>query len=318
MWVVDEEPWSWFLFEDSGRLYLDVLIEKGAISYGATAELTDGQAAEYAAGGHSWMNSLAGTVHGKAYDLQWTAPALPADFHERTLDALREWRARKRILKRFNVYNKSIAFDPATGDAHEIQRVEDAAVEGIGDVVADTCVALVQNGTRQHLYVGKACFEPEYGALKLNYVHQSNGTTVFSAADRTKQVQLTYPSWWLQSPPWPVAFGSPADEDEDFCGYVITALKAPDRAALLASLTGRARIHGVKYYAYSPGASTSLPGVFRFYENRARVPERYATVQGWVGDATLWRHFGSGALAECDVISPAEACNIIVELEKAR
>ncbi|VWC19188.1 hypothetical protein BLA6863_05773 [Burkholderia lata] len=38
MRVIAEDPWSWFLLEEDGKLYLDVLVEHGAVSFGATSD----------------------------------------------------------------------------------------------------------------------------------------------------------------------------------------------------------------------------------------------------------------------------------------
>ena len=92
MQVIAEEPWSWFLFEDGGTLYLDVLVEHGAVSFDVTAELTAEQATEYSRKGVACLAQLAGDMRYKALMRQWCIPALPSDWCARSVLAVHEWR----------------------------------------------------------------------------------------------------------------------------------------------------------------------------------------------------------------------------------
>jgi hypothetical protein len=95
MRVVAEEPWSWFLFEDDGKLFLDVLVENGAISFAATAEFNPEQAARYAREGIGYLNDLSSEMRHKALMRQWSEPPLPPDWAQRSVAAVHEWRKRR-------------------------------------------------------------------------------------------------------------------------------------------------------------------------------------------------------------------------------
>jgi hypothetical protein len=92
MQVIAEEPWDWFLFEDGGKLYLDVLIEHGAISFNVTAALNEEQADDYAREGLACLMQLAGEMRHKALTRQWCAPSLPSEWSQRSISAVHEWR----------------------------------------------------------------------------------------------------------------------------------------------------------------------------------------------------------------------------------
>jgi hypothetical protein len=68
----------------------------------------------------------------------------------------------------------------------------------------------------------------------LQYGHNIDGTTSFSAADSAKNAQVTYPSWWHTSAPGVAAFGRGNDNDEDFCAYAKFMCEQPDRILDLA------------------------------------------------------------------------------------
>ncbi len=90
--VVAEEPWGWFLFADGNVLYLDVLVEHGAVSYTVTAALTDEQGAEFARGGAAALAPLASEMRRQAIMHEWQAQGLPADWAARSMAAVDEWR----------------------------------------------------------------------------------------------------------------------------------------------------------------------------------------------------------------------------------
>ena len=89
--VVAEEPWDWFLFDDDGVYYLDVLVEHGAISYDVTAQLTADQVAVYARDGKSILMQLARDMRHQAIIRQWRASPLPAGWGPRSTAAVHEW-----------------------------------------------------------------------------------------------------------------------------------------------------------------------------------------------------------------------------------
>jgi hypothetical protein len=94
MLVIAEKAWDWFLFEDEGRLYLDVLVEHGAISFSVTAELTKEQSVAYAREGSNCLAGLSSDMRHKALMRQWTSTTLPPDWGRRSLAAVREWQER--------------------------------------------------------------------------------------------------------------------------------------------------------------------------------------------------------------------------------
>lgn len=91
MEVIAEDPWNWFLFADEGKLYLDVLVENGAVSYSVTAELTPEQASAYRRDGASSFASVSGEMRQKALTRTWRIVPLPPDWADRSVAAVHEW-----------------------------------------------------------------------------------------------------------------------------------------------------------------------------------------------------------------------------------
>jgi len=94
MEVIAEAPWNWFLFHDDGKLYLDVLVENGAVSFSVAAELTREQADAYRRDGPDGLALLAGEMRHKALERTWRIGALPADWGEQSHAAVHEWQSR--------------------------------------------------------------------------------------------------------------------------------------------------------------------------------------------------------------------------------
>ena len=91
MKVVAEAPWDWFLFEDDGRLYLDVLVEHGAISFSVTAELSTEVASAFRRDGASALGDVAGEMRHKGLAREWQASPLPSGWSARSVAAVHEW-----------------------------------------------------------------------------------------------------------------------------------------------------------------------------------------------------------------------------------
>jgi hypothetical protein len=94
MHVIAEDPWNWFLLEDEGTLYLDVLVENGAVSFSVAAELTAEQASGYRQGGAGILGAVAGEMRDKALRRTWRGDPLPAGWAEESAAAVREWQRR--------------------------------------------------------------------------------------------------------------------------------------------------------------------------------------------------------------------------------
>jgi hypothetical protein len=95
MKVVAEEPWDWFLIEEDGRLYLDVLVEHGAISFSVTAELSTEVASAYRRDGASALSCVAGEMRRKGLVREWQAPPLPLGWSARAVAAVHEWQRQR-------------------------------------------------------------------------------------------------------------------------------------------------------------------------------------------------------------------------------
>lgn len=95
MRVIAEEPWSWFLLEEDGKLYLDVLVENGAVSFTVTSELISEEAARYAQEGIRYLSDLSSAMRHKALTRQWSAPPLPSNWAARSITAIHEWQKRR-------------------------------------------------------------------------------------------------------------------------------------------------------------------------------------------------------------------------------
>jgi len=85
MQVIAESPMEWFLFEENGRVWLDVLVQHEVVSFSVTAELRSSDPQAY-------VPMLVATMRDRALRREWTAPTLPAGWQERSLEAVRVWR----------------------------------------------------------------------------------------------------------------------------------------------------------------------------------------------------------------------------------
>lgn len=100
MKVVAEEPWNWFLFEDDGKLYLDVLVEHGAVSFSVTAELSSEQARAFRRDGAVALSGVAGEMRHQGFMREWQAPTLPSGWSARSVAAVHEWQKQRGPLAR--------------------------------------------------------------------------------------------------------------------------------------------------------------------------------------------------------------------------
>lgn len=94
MQVIAEDPWNWFLFEDEGLLYLDVLVENGAVSFSVAAELTPEQAGAFRRMGVASLAPVADEMRRKGHMRTWRVTPLAADWTERSVAAVHEWKSR--------------------------------------------------------------------------------------------------------------------------------------------------------------------------------------------------------------------------------
>ena len=92
MQVLAEEPWSFFLLEDEGKLYVDVLVERGAVSFSVTAELSAEQTRGYRQQGASFVSGLAHKIRSDALSGRWKPAHFPPAWHDRATAAVVNWR----------------------------------------------------------------------------------------------------------------------------------------------------------------------------------------------------------------------------------
>ena len=94
MKVVAEAPWNWFLFEDDGRLYLEALVEHGAVSFTVAAELDAEATNAWHGEGQGALDRVAAGMRDKALRREWVIPPLPADWSARSGAAVQAWKMR--------------------------------------------------------------------------------------------------------------------------------------------------------------------------------------------------------------------------------
>lgn len=92
MRVVAESPWDWFLFEEDGQWWLDVLVDHGAVSFSVTAPLDPAQRSAFERDGAAALGLPAGRMRDAALARTWVHPALPDGWSDRVLAAVGAWR----------------------------------------------------------------------------------------------------------------------------------------------------------------------------------------------------------------------------------
>lgn len=96
MQVIAEDPWNWFLFDDEGKLYLEVLVEYGAVSFSVTTELGADQVESYSRDGAKGLGQISNDMRRQALMQQWHPGTLPPDWAERSVAAVHDWQRRRR------------------------------------------------------------------------------------------------------------------------------------------------------------------------------------------------------------------------------
>jgi hypothetical protein len=97
--VIAEAPWSWFLFQDGEALFLDVLVERGAISYSVTRKPGTEQRVAWERDGERFLEASASAMRHAALVGEWIQVALPPVWSERSVAAVHEWQARHVVAR---------------------------------------------------------------------------------------------------------------------------------------------------------------------------------------------------------------------------
>ena len=95
MIVLAEEPWGWYLFDDMGQLFLDVLVEHGAVSYSVTVELNASEREGYLRDGAAFLMQKASDMRYQAIANRCFPPALSSDWTQRSIRAVHEWQEKR-------------------------------------------------------------------------------------------------------------------------------------------------------------------------------------------------------------------------------
>jgi hypothetical protein len=95
MIVLAEEPYGWYLFDDMGQLFLDVLVEHGAISYSIAVELNEKESADYFRDGTAFLMQKANQMRHEAITKQWITRPLPSDWPQRSIKAVHAWQKKR-------------------------------------------------------------------------------------------------------------------------------------------------------------------------------------------------------------------------------
>jgi len=93
MKIIDHEPQTWFLAEESGNLYLDVSCSQGAVGYSFAIELSAQELAEYKDQGRCYLNWLAEDIHNSVPGMinsgsKYKDRRIAREFSERLDDAI--------------------------------------------------------------------------------------------------------------------------------------------------------------------------------------------------------------------------------------
>lgn len=94
MKILDHEPQQWFLALDGDAVLLDVNCSHGAVDYDFQIELNEAEMAAYAKGGHTYLNSLAESIH-------YSAPGVTGNsspYKSRKLEAAKAAKMQASIL----------------------------------------------------------------------------------------------------------------------------------------------------------------------------------------------------------------------------
>ena len=144
-------------------------------------------------------------------------------------------------LRRHLGFEKYIDFDPVKSHWAPAPAIDAAAdINGVGDFVGDSFVALVRYGDGLEVYVGASRFDVQDPAFAMSYEHIGDSRTQFWVKDSRGSADITYPAWWVHSKSQHIAFGSSPDEDEDVCAYIVYMLNSESiRAKMVARFVSR-------------------------------------------------------------------------------
>jgi hypothetical protein len=70
----------------------------------------------------------------------------------------------------------------------------------------------------------------------------------------------------------------------------------------------------IKYYAFTPDSRKNPTVLYRFFDDKNRMPEMYRKDEGWVPSDLLWPMLSSGELTQDDLVTEEEAEKIVKSL----
>ncbi len=100
MKVVDHEPQSWFLLEDSGSLFLDGNYSHSFIGYDWMIQLSDQEMKQFRQRGREFVDWLTRDIQNSVPILEvskssYKARRVPHVLHERASAAIKEWQEQR-------------------------------------------------------------------------------------------------------------------------------------------------------------------------------------------------------------------------------
>lgn len=73
----------------------------------------------------------------------------------------------------------------------------------------------------------------------------------------------------------------------------------------------------IKYYAFTPDSRRNPTALYRFFDNKDRMPEMFIKDEGWVPSEFLWPMLSSGELTQDNLISGEEADEIVKSFDRS-
>jgi hypothetical protein len=132
----------------------------------------------------------------------------------------------------------AIRFDDATGRTEIVAAdPSNTRVSGFGRPYGDSHALLYSEDGTITLAAGGQRWDLGSPRVSTQYTHDGGKTTFRVIADGQPRWEALYPAWWIEHPEMVLpGIDAPADEEQDFFGYVHSVWLSPAKRRNLANL----------------------------------------------------------------------------------